>query len=129
MVLAEGVKEVEITYDPEVLKAGFISGECPVQSHVDDQVGRISLEVPGDCRSVNITFVAREVNTTTEIGIAKVVGIEVDEVINGTVIVLAEEGERAEGQGQGQGEKSCGPSALVALMALGLVAGLVGRRR
>ena len=127
MGLAEGVKGVEITYDPEVLKAGFISGECPVQSHVDDQGGRISLEVPGDCRYVNITFVAREITTTTttEIGIAKVVGIEVDEVINGTVIVLAEEGERSEEQG----EKSCGPSALVALMALGLVAGLVGRRR
>ncbi len=125
MGLAEGVKEVEITYDPEVLKAGFISGECPVQSHVDNQVGRISLEVPGDCRSVNITFVAREVNTTTEIGIAKVAGIEVDEVINGTVIVLAEEGKRSEGQE----EKSYGPSALVALMALGLVAWLVGRRR
>jgi len=62
----------------------------------------------------------------SEVGIAEIEGIEVDELRNGSVNVTALQ--RPDGT-QGKEGSIPAPGAIVALAAMGLAAVLVGRRR
>ncbi|MFB3763803.1 MAG: S-layer protein domain-containing protein [Methanotrichaceae archaeon] len=85
-----GNKNIEIVYDPKVLKAIEITGPSIVSSLINQSAGKISIIMPSGCNSINITFKASDINTTTHLNITKVEGFRPDEVINGAITVKAE---------------------------------------
>ena len=113
----EGEKQVKIAYNPEILAFENVSG-CFAQSDLED--GTIDLVMPQDCLSLNLTFKPKKDNVTTEIGIEDLGGLEIKDMINGTITVLPEAKLQKEG-------KSNATSAFAALLILAMVTKMIKR--
>ena len=124
---SENETRMTLTFDPDLLVFGGIetNGECDIRTDLSKE-GEIGLAIPGGCPAVNLTFRAGKREGLSEVGIAEVEGIAVDEVRNGTVNVTLLQ--RPEGNQEKAGRGPV-PGAIVALAAVGLAAVLVGRRR
>jgi len=115
-VPALGNKNIEIIYDPAVVKAIGITGPSKVSSLINQSAGKISIIMPSGYNSTNITFMARDINATTHLNITKVEGFRPAKVINGSITVKAET------------KKSSAPTFAAAIAAL-IVVVLVRRKR
>jgi S-layer protein (TIGR01567 family) len=112
-------KRIQIAYDPAAVRALGASG--PVPSYIDQEAGRISVVLPPECTSANLTFLASWTdrgNATVGLEVVKVEGLQPEKVINGSIIVISE---RAESK------KSSGP-AFIAGIAVFALAGAARRR-
>ncbi len=108
---SSGIKNIEITYDPELLKAAKIAGPTEVSSLINQSAGKISIMMPEGCDLVNITFAAKDIKAVSRLNITKVEGIHPEKITNGSITVMAE------------AKKSSAPAfaaALAALMAIAL---------
>lgn len=112
---SSGIKNIEIIYDPEVLKAAQITGPAGASSLINQSAGKISVMMPPGCSLINITFTARDINASSSLNITKVEGIQPEKIINGSIIVKAET------------KKSSAPAFAVALAAFIIIA--IGRRK
>lgn len=110
-----GDKNIEIKYDPEVLKVAQIAGPAKATSLINQSAGKISVMMPSGCSLMNITFEARDVNAASSLNITRVEGIQSEKIINGSIIVKAET------------KKSNAPAFTAALAAIIVVA--LGRRK
>lgn len=118
---AEEEKYVEIVYRPSVIRAIGVSDNIP--SYIDNEKGRISIIIPGEIESLNVTFQANQIIDTTDLTIANVEGFQPDEVINGSIVVA----KKVRDTEDAEIEKSSA-SVLALMTALGL-AFIFGRRR
>ena len=114
-VPALGEKNIEITYDPSILKATGLKGPSKVSSLINQSSGKIDIIMPSGYDSINITFVAKNVNATSRLNITKVEGFRPYKVTNGAITVKAET------------KKSSAPTFAAALAALVIIA--LGKRK
>lgn len=110
-----GSKNIEITYDPAILKATGTTGPYKTSSLINQSAGKISIIMPSGCDLVNIMFTAKDINATSRLNVTKVEGFRPEKVINGAITVKAET------------KKSSAPTFVAALAALIIVA--LGRRK
>lgn len=111
-------KKVEISYNPETLKALGAFGPCPTISRTDEKAGRINVTFPPGCGKTNLTFVAGQKNTTSDLKVLKIEGFKPDKVTNGTITILAEK----------NAKKSIDLLFITALAALSIVVAFRRRR-
>ena len=111
-------KKVEISYDPETIKAVGASGPCPTPTYMDEKSGWINVTFPPGCGSTNLTFIAGQKNATSDLKVVKVEGFKPDKVTNGSITILAEK----------NAKKSSDLLFVAALAALSLAA-IIRRRR
>lgn len=117
---SENETKIILAFDPDHLSfEGIKSDECDIGQDQSER-GRIALDIPGNCSALNLTFRADGREGTSEVEIVELVGIEVDELVNGTVNVTASR--RPAG-------RAPAPGAAFALLAMGLAFALAGRRR
>jgi len=109
-----GDKRVSISYDSGILKATRASGPCQTPFSLDQKAGKIIVSIPAGCNSTNLTFVAKKMNTSTDLKVIDFEGVQPDVLINGSITVLPEEKAKA--------KKSDGFAFLAALAALTLIA-------
>jgi S-layer protein (TIGR01567 family) len=124
---SENETRMTLTFDPDLLTFEGVDadGECNVEHDLLKE-GEVGLDIPGNCTAVNLTFRAGKREGLSEVRIAELDGIEVDEFRNGTVNVTALQ--RPDGT-QEKGRSIPAPRAVVALAAVSLATVLVGRRR
>jgi len=131
-----GEKRINISYDPAVLEATGASGPCNAPSYIDPEKGRISVVMPVNCSSSNLTFKVlspREANptanatanATTKLQVVAVRGFQPEGITNGSITVVPESTAEKDA---GVTEKSSAPSFAAALAALALTA-FAWRRR
>jgi len=117
---SENRTRITLAFDPDHLSfEGIESEECDIGQDQSER-GRIALDIPGNCSAFNLTFRPNGREGPSEVEIVELVGIEVDELVNGTVNVTAPE--RPAG-------RAPAPGAAFALLAAGGAAYLAGRRR
>lgn len=108
---------VEISFDPELLRAVRISGTCSPSWNIDPRAGRAKILLPAGCNRSNLTFEAGPAiseNLTAEVRVTGVQGFDPEYVRNGTVTIHPSRGASA-------------PGALTAILALLAAAILWGR--
>lgn len=119
-----GEKRIDISYDPAVVEAIGASGPCDTPSYVDPNAGRISVVVPANCSSTDLTFTAKDLsgaaNATTELNVTNFKGFLPKIITNGSIKVVPKEEKTA--------QKSPAPALIVALGAI-VVAAFLRRRR
>lgn len=114
----DGERRINISYNPEVVRATEATGECSLSWQADQKAGRMSVVLPAGCGAANLTFAVEKENATTDLRVVGVTGLSPERVTNGSITVLP--GKAA--------KKSNGPGGLAALAALFLVA-FAARRR
>lgn len=114
----EGERRINISYDPEVVRATGVTGACSPSWQADQKAGRLSVVLPAGCGEANLTFTAEKDNATTDLRVVGVTGLSPEGVTNGSITVLPGKAAR----------KSDGPGSLAAVAALLLVT-LAARRR
>ena len=115
---SDSEKKVEISYDPETIKAVGAFGPCPTPSYMDEKAGRINVTFPPGCGETNLTFVAGQKNATSVLKVIKVEGFKPDKVTNGTITILVEK----------NAKKSSDLLFVASLAALSLAASIRRRR-
>ncbi|HSD59026.1 MAG TPA: S-layer protein domain-containing protein [Methanotrichaceae archaeon] len=119
-----GEKSINISYDPAVVEATGVTGPCDVPSYIDPAGGRISVVMPANCSSTNLTFnvldLAKEVNATTKLQVVDVKGFQPEVITNGSITVIP--------ANTVETEKSSAPAFVVALAVFALMA-FAWRRR
>ena len=127
---SENETRMTLTFDPDLLTFERIEdeSECDVEPDLSKE-GEINLVIPGGCSAVNLTFQAGGREEITEVRIAKLEGIEVDEVRNGSVNVTHLQQPEGLSEPQKKAGRIPAPGAVVALVTLGLATVLIGRRR
>jgi hypothetical protein len=115
---SDSEKKVEISYDPETIKAVGAFGSCPTPSYMDEKAGRINVTFPPGCGVTNLTFVAGQKNATSALKVIKVGGFKPDKVTNGTITILVE-----------KNAKKSGDLLFVASLAALSLAAVIRRRR
>jgi S-layer protein (TIGR01567 family) len=83
-----GEKRINISYDPNVVKAKGISGTCNPSWNNDQKTGKVSVLLPTGCSAANLTFVARKANATTYLNVIGTSGFEPETIVNGSITVL-----------------------------------------
>ncbi len=83
-------KKVEISYNPETIKAVGAFGPCQTPSYMDEKAGRINVTFPPGCGVTNLTFVAGQKNATSELKVVNVEGFKPNKVTNGSITIIAE---------------------------------------
>lgn len=83
-------KEVQISYNPDTIKAVGASGPCPTPSYMDEKAGWINVTFPPGCGTTNLTFVAGQKNATSDLKVVRVEGFKPDKLTNGTITIVAE---------------------------------------
>jgi hypothetical protein len=116
---SDSEKKVEISYDPETIKAVGAFGPCSTPSYMDEKAGWIDVTFPPGCGSTNLTFVAGEKNATSDLKVVKVEGFKPDKVTNGSITIVAEKNSK----------KSSDLLFVAALAALSLAAAIRRRRQ
>jgi len=115
---SENETKMTLAFDPDHLSfEGIESEECDIGQDQSER-GRIALNIPGNCSAFNLVFRADGRGGPSEVEIVELAGIEVDEIVNGTVNVTASQPEG----------RAPAPGAAFALLAV-VVACLAGRRR
>ncbi len=114
----EDERRINISYNPEVVRATGASGECSPSWQADQKAGRLSVVLPAGCSAANLTFAVEKENATTDLRVVGVSGLRPEMVTNGSITVLP--GKAA--------KKSDGPGSLAAMAALVILA-LASRRR
>jgi hypothetical protein len=113
-----GEKRINISYDPNVVKAKGISGPCNPSWNDDRKAGKVSVLLPTGCSAANLTFMAKKVNTTTYLNVIGTNGFKPETIVNGSITVLRTDvGDR----------KSDAPGFILALFAIAF--GAYARRR
>ncbi len=119
-----GEKKINISYNPAVVAATGATGPCNVPSYIDPVGGRISVVMPANCSSTNLTFnvldLAKEVNATTKLQVIDVKGFQPEVITNGSITVIP--------VNTVETEKSSAPAFAVALAVFALMA-FAWRRR
>lgn len=110
-------KRVELSYNPDVIKAVSAAGPCSTPTYLNEKAGRINVTFPPGCGYANLTFVAGQMNATADLQIVRVEGFKPDKVINGSITVIA------------GNKKSSAPPFVAALAVLSLVAAAIRRRK
>lgn len=125
-----GEKRINISYDPAVVEATGASGPCNAPSYIDPERGRISVVMPANCSSTNLTFRAldlgKEANASTKLEVINFKGFQPESLTNGSIIVVPEVVE--EDAETAKGLSAPGFAATVAVAAFALMA-LAWRRR
>ena len=111
-------KKVEISYNPETIKAVGAFGPCQTPSYTDEKAGWINVTFPPGCGVTNLTFVAGQKNATSDLKVVKVEGFKPDKVTNGSITIIAEK----------NAKKSSDLLFVAALAALSLAAAFRRRR-
>jgi len=124
---SENETRITLTFDPGLLtfEGTEADGDCDIRTDLSKK-GEIGLDISRNCSAINLTFRTGKREGVSEVGIAELDGVEVDELRNGSVNVTALQ--RPDGN-QGKEGSIPAPGAIVALAAMGLAAVLVGRRR
>jgi hypothetical protein len=86
-----GDKKISIAYDPRILKATGASGSCQTPYTLDQKGGKITISIPPGCNSTNLTFVAENMNASTDLKVIDFKGFQPVGLINGSIKVLPEE--------------------------------------
>ncbi len=119
-----GEKRIDISYNPAVVEAIGASGPCDTPSYVDPNAGRISIVMPANCSSTDLTFMAKDLrgvaNATTELNVTNFKSFLPQIVTNGSIMVVPKEEKTT--------QKSPAPALIVALGAI-IVAAFLLRRR
>ncbi|MDM7913110.1 MAG: S-layer protein domain-containing protein [Methanotrichaceae archaeon] len=127
-----GEKKINISYDPTVVVATGATGPCDVPSYIDPVGGRISVVMPVNCSSTNLTFNAldlgEEANATTKLQVIDVKGFQPVDITNGSITVIPANMGDAISVNTGMTKLSNAPAFVVALAAFALMA-FVWRRR
>jgi hypothetical protein len=112
-----GEKRVEIAYDPKVVNALEAGGECVTPSYIDHKAGRISVILPANCTSTNVTFQAEDIslNATSNLDIVRVEGLEPQSLENGSIEVAGRGSRGSSGLPLPMGFQAV-PLAIAALM-------------
>ncbi|HPE49881.1 MAG TPA: S-layer protein domain-containing protein [Methanothrix soehngenii] len=117
---SENETRMTLSFDPDRLSfEGIDSVECDIEQDLSEK-GEIALAIPANCTAINLTFRADGDEGLSDVEIVELVGIDVDEIVNGTVNVTAPQ--RPEG-------RAPAPGAAFALLVVGLAFFLAGRRR
>jgi S-layer protein (TIGR01567 family) len=87
---SDSEKKIEISYNPEVIKAIGAFGPCPTPSYMDEKAGWINVTFPPRCGMTNLTFVAAQKNATSDLLVVKLEGFKPNKVTNGSITVIAE---------------------------------------
>jgi hypothetical protein len=87
---SDSEKNVEISYNPETIKAVGAFGPCQTPSYTDEKAGWINVTFPPGCGVTNLTFVAGQKNATSDLKVVKVEGFKPDKVTNGSITIIAE---------------------------------------
>jgi hypothetical protein len=124
-----GEKSINISYDPAVVKATGAFGPCDVPSYIDPVGGSISVVMPANCSTANLTFkvldLGDKANATTKLQVIEVKGFLPESVTNGSIMVIPK---GTEEEDAGTIEKSNAPAAAAlaafAIMALDAGGGL-----
>ncbi|NYT02723.1 MAG: hypothetical protein GKC10_08225, partial [Methanosarcinales archaeon] len=83
----QGVRKVEIDYDPRLVRALGVEGPCQATSRVDHGQGRMIVTLEKGCNQTNVTFQAGEESGTSDLSIVWVQGFAPGRLDNGTVTV------------------------------------------
>jgi hypothetical protein len=113
-----GEKRINISYDPNVVKAKGISGKCNPSWNDDQKAGKVSVLLPAGCSAANLTFMAKKANATTYLNVIGTSGFEPETIVNGSITVL---------RNDVGGRKSDAPGFILALFAIAF--GAYARRR
>jgi hypothetical protein len=133
-----GEKRINISYDPAVVEATGVFGPCNAPSYIDSELGRISVVMPVNCSSTNITFRALSLGdkanaTVTMLQVTDAIGFKQERITNGSIAVVPNgNAENETGRTDtdiGTIKKSGAPAFAVALAALALTAFAWRRRR
>lgn len=114
----EEKRQINISYDPVVVRATGVTGTCSPSWKADQTRGVLSVILPAGCGEANLSFTAEKENATTDLRVVDVTGMSPEGVTNGSITVLPGKAAR----------KSSGPGSLAAMAALFIVA-LAARRR
>ena len=87
---SDSEKKIEISYNPEVIKAIGAFGPCPTPSYMDEKAGWINVTFPPRCGVTNLTFVAAQKNASSDLSVVKLEGFKPNKVTNGSITVVAE---------------------------------------
>lgn len=115
---SDSEKKVDISYDPETIKAVGAFGSCPTPSYMDEKAGWINVTFPPGCGMTNLSFVAGQKNATSVLKVVKVEGFKPDKVTNGSITIVADK----------DSKKSSDLLFVAALAALSLAAAIRRRR-
>jgi S-layer protein (TIGR01567 family) len=86
-----GDKRVSISYDSGILKATGASGPCQTPFSLDQKAGKITVSIPTGCNSTNLTFLAKNVNASTDLKVIDFKGFQPAVLMNGSITVLPED--------------------------------------
>ena len=111
-------KKVDISYNPETIKAVGAFGPCQTPSYTDEKAGWINVTFPPGCGVTNLTFVAGQKNATSDLKVVNVEGFKPDKVTNGSITIIVEK----------NAKKSSDLLFVAALAALSLAAAIRRRR-
>ncbi len=127
---SENDTQMTLTFNPDLLTFEGTEGasECDIEQDLSKK-GEIGLDIPGNCSAFNLTFKSGKREGITEVEIADVEGLKVDEVKNGTVNVTLLQRPGGASEPQKKAGRIPAPGAIVSLAAMGLAAVLVGWRR
>ncbi|MCJ7443473.1 MAG: hypothetical protein MUO26_02900 [Methanotrichaceae archaeon] len=103
-------KKVSISFDKKILSPKGVSGPCQTAYSWDNNAGRINIVIPEGCNSTNLTFVANNVNASTNLEVIEIEGFHPNRLINGSITIIQEEKTEA--------KKSDGFTLLSALISI-----------
>lgn len=112
-------KSVVISYNPDQVKAINASGQCNATGFVGQKSGLIKVAFLPWCSSTNLVFIGGQKNATSDLKVIKVEGFMPENVINGSITVIADRNEK----------QSSAPTFLSALVVFSLAVAMSRRRK